>query len=384
MTTKQLPSGTQDKLFRRAEGVYQLEHQISDVLKIRGFQRIETPMIEFAELFDTQSAETLYRFFDNQGRLLVLRPDMTLPVGRVVSTTKVELPLKLHYSGKVFRYHDEMKGLQNEFTQIGIEIIGFSSIKSEYEAILSAYTILDELDVPEFFIEMGHAKLLDSILEELDLPEIEQEQFIESLKNRNISELHQVVKKYPSEIGPFILELPTLFGDVAEVIYQAKNLLPENHAILMYLEELLFLSELFSSDVQKRLRIDLGMVRSMDYYTGIMFFGYGKGIPDSFLSGGRYDNLLQHFGLENEHSVGWAMNLEAIFDLLYRKKNKTVISKKIAHVDDLSKLKEVTTESEQVEISLFHTFEETKAFAKKWHYDEVWHVDGDIIVKEVL
>lgn len=384
MKTKQLPSGMQDKLFRRAEGVYYLEHEVSDMLKKRGFQRIETPTIEFAELFDDKPSETLYRFFDNQGRLLVLRPDMTLPVGRVVSTTQVELPLKLSYSGKVFRYHDEMKGLQNEMTQIGIEIMGFSSMKSEYEAIFSAFTVLNELSVPNFFIEVGHARLVDTIMAELPLDEGGRRQIRNALLNRNISELKELTRKYPSKISEFVAELPTLFGDITTVVDRAKQLLPENHDIVIYLDELLILNELFPEDVQKRLRIDLGMVRSMDYYTGIMFSGYGAGFPDSLLNGGRYDDLLENFGIENAYSVGWAMNLEGVFDLLYKHKEKSTSSRKMIHVDELSQLKIVHSLAKDMELSLFHSLKETKQFAKKWGYEEVWCLDNGELIKEVL
>lgn len=384
MKTKQLPSGMQDKLFRRAEGVYTLEHQVSDILKKRGFQRIETPTIEFAELFNDKPSDTLYRFFDNQGRLLVLRPDMTLPVGRVVSTTQVALPLKLSYSGKVFRYHDDMKGLQNEMTQIGIEIMGFSSMKSEYEAIFSAYTVLQELDVPNFFIEMGHAKVLDTVINELPLDKKGKKQLNQAMLNRNISELRELTQNYPSEISVFVSELPTLFGDIVSVVDRAKQLLPTNHEIMMYLEELLFLSELFDETVQKRLRIDLGMVRSMDYYTGIMFSGYGEGIPDSFLNGGRYDELLDHFGVEKAYSVGWTIDLESIFDLLYKQKEKTTTLKKMIYIEDLDQLKMMSTLDEEVELSLFHSLEATREFAKKWDYEEVWYLQDSQLIKEVL
>lgn len=384
MKTKQLPSGMQDKLFRRAEGVYDLEHEVSEILKKRGFQRIETPTIEFAELFDDKPQESLYRFFDNQGRLLVLRPDMTLPVGRVVSTTQVKLPLKLSYSGKVFRYHDEMKGLQNEMTQIGIEIMGFSSMKSEYEAIFSAFTVLNELAVPNFFIEVGHARLVDTMMSELPLDDVGRRQIKNALRNRNISELKELTRKYPSKINEFVAELPTLFGDITSVVARVKQLLPENHDIVIYLDELLILNELFPEDVQKRLRIDLGMMRSMDYYTGIMFSGYGTGFPDSLLNGGRYDDLLENFGVENAYSVGWAMNLEGIFDLLYKHKEKSTSSRKMIHVDDLSQLKMVHSLAKDMELSLFHSLNETKQFAKKWGYEEVWYLDNGELIKEVL
>lgn len=90
---KNLPTGTRDKLFREAQAAYKIEQQVNHYFEKRGFKRIETPVIEFEDVFSSehQADAKLYRFFDEKGRLTVLRPDMTLPIGRVVSTTGVML-----------------------------------------------------------------------------------------------------------------------------------------------------------------------------------------------------------------------------------------------------------------------------------------------------
>lgn len=282
MRKKQLPAGTHDKLFRRATGVYQLEVQVNQLLSKRGFQRIETPTIEFAEVFeDERNQDDLYRFFDNQGRMLTLRPDMTLPVGRVVASTKVELPLKLSYSGKVFRYHDEMKGLQNEFTQAGVEIIGFPSIKAEFEAILTAEFVLRSLNVPNFSIEIGHAGIFEKIVQELDFSTKEAEALKIHFLNKSISDCYQVATAHPSPVSAFLIALPKLFGEMGPTLAKAKDLLPKQHPILTDLAEIEALVTLFPEAIQKKLRVDLGMVGVMDYYTGILFSSFSEGIPEN-------------------------------------------------------------------------------------------------------
>lgn len=385
MRKKQLPAGTHDKLFRRGHGVYQLEVKVNEFLNKRGFQRIETPTIEFAEVFeDERNQDDLYRFFDHQGRLLTLRPDMTLPVGRVVASTKVELPLKLMYSGKVFRYHDEMKGLQNEFTQAGVEIIGFPSIKAEVEAILSAESVLRKLEVPEFNIEIGHAAIFSKIIKELALSEQETETLKLHFLNKSITGLYAFTKQFPSALDAFIAEIPKLFGDVETVLVKAKALLPKGHPILNDIAEINTLYQLFSKDTQQILRVDLGMVGVMDYYTGIMFSSFSEGIPENFLSGGRYDYLFKRFNMESTSSVGWAINLESVFDLLYRSNARHRKNKVLLHfnVDEAKQVADLV--SETVELSLFTNLEETLNFAKKWQYEEVWYFeDNQLLKKEV-
>ena len=127
MKNKQLAPGMHDKLFKRAHSVYQIETKVSNFLMASGFNRIDTPMIEYAGVFEDELDNHNYHLFDKHGDLLVIRPDVTQSIARVVATTKVTLPIKFSYSGKVFRNHDELKGLQNERMQAGIEIIGFDA-----------------------------------------------------------------------------------------------------------------------------------------------------------------------------------------------------------------------------------------------------------------
>ncbi|SJZ56510.1 ATP phosphoribosyltransferase regulatory subunit [Pilibacter termitis] len=385
MRKKQLPAGVQDKLFRRANGVYQLEAQMNELLRVRGFQRIETPTIEFAEVFeDEQNQDSLYRFFDHQGRMLTLRPDMTLPVGRVVASTKIDLPLKLLYSGKVFRYHDEMKGLQNEITQVGIEIIGFPSAKAEIEAILTAEYVLRKLEVPNFHLELGHASIFKKIIDELSLGEQKAEELKGLLLSKNITELFAFTQEFPSDLSKFIAEIPLLFGDVKNVIDKAKHLLPENHPIMEDLYEIEQLFLLFPSKTQEILRVDLGMIGVMDYYTGIMFAGFSEGIPENFLNGGRYDYLFKRFEMSSTTSVGWAMNLELVFDLLYKTQNNQRKNKILVHFETEEIAQVTDLVNAETELSLFANLSETLDYAKKWGYREVWYFkNGEFNKQEV-
>ncbi|EOT45776.1 MULTISPECIES: ATP phosphoribosyltransferase regulatory subunit [Enterococcus] len=384
MRRKQLPAGTKDRLFRRAEGVYQLEYKINELLRQRGFQRIETPIIEFAEVFEgSHNQEGFYRFFDNQGRLLTLRPDMTSPVGRVIASTKVELPLKLRYSGKVFRYHDEMKGLQNEFTQAGVEIIGFPSLKAEYEAILSADCVLSALNIPNYSIEIGHAGIFQQIVSELKLDGAQAEQLKIHFLNKSITDIADLVQQHPSSIDAFLKEIPKLFGDIESTVAKAKQLLPENHPILTDLAEIETLINFFSEELTSRLRVDLGMVGLMDYYTGIMFSSFSEGIPENFLSGGRYDYLFKRFDLAQTSSVGWAMNVDTLFDRLYQRPTGQDHEKILLYFEEDTAIHAGKWDQIGVELSLFSTYEQTLAYAKKWDYNAIWCIDKTGTKQEV-
>ena len=133
-----LPVGMHDKLFKRARVTYKIERDISDFLMSQGFNRIETPTLEHFEVFSDTITKNNYNFFDKSAELLTLRPDITSQIGRVIASTQVETPIKFSYSGKVFKYNEEMRGLMNEHTQAGVEIVGFPAKEAVFEAIQSA------------------------------------------------------------------------------------------------------------------------------------------------------------------------------------------------------------------------------------------------------
>ena len=132
-----LALGMHDKLFKRARTMYRIEHRICDLLMTKGFLRIETPTLEHFEVFSDVVDNGNYNFFDKNGDLVSLRPDITSQIGRVIASTQVHTPIKFSYSGKVFNYNEEMRGLSNEHTQAGIEIIGFPVHRAMEEAVIS-------------------------------------------------------------------------------------------------------------------------------------------------------------------------------------------------------------------------------------------------------
>lgn len=163
-----LALGMHDKLFKRARTMYQIEHCICDLLMTKGFLRIETPTLEHFEVFSDVVNNGNYNFFDKNGDLISLRPDITSQIGRVIASTQVHTPIKFSYSGKVFNYNEEMRGLSNEHTQAGVEIISFPVHQALEEAVISAKEALDVAGVRNCKFEFSHAQLLQLIFEELN------------------------------------------------------------------------------------------------------------------------------------------------------------------------------------------------------------------------
>ncbi|NLH36412.1 MAG: ATP phosphoribosyltransferase regulatory subunit, partial [Lactococcus chungangensis] len=247
-----------------------------------------------------------YHLFDKHGDLLVIRPDVTQSIARVVATTKVTLPIKFSYSGKVFRNHDELKGLQNERMQAGIEIIGFDAAVAITEALDLAKSSLHLAGVKDYRIELSHAGILHTIFAAFDTAQAER--LASRIKHKSITGLTEFVKQNPSEFDAFLRQLPRLFGPADKVLAEAKKLVT-NPEILAGLAEIENLSHDFALST-----VDLGMLAKKDYYTGVMFRVFSDKVPYAFLSGGRYDKLFERFDAGAVSAVGWALDVDAVYE----------------------------------------------------------------------
>lgn len=167
--------------------MYRIEHRICDLLMTKGFLRIETPTLEHFEVFSDVVDNGNYNFFDKNGDLVSLRPDITSQIGRVIASTQVHTPIKFSYSGKVFNYNEEMRGLSNEHTQAGIEIIGFPVHRAMEEAVISAKEAL-MLPVSKITSLSFHMLVLcNSFFEELDLPAVKEAELAAYIRDKSIT-----------------------------------------------------------------------------------------------------------------------------------------------------------------------------------------------------
>ena len=374
---RSLPSGTKDKLFKEAILSHQLEERVNHHFSARGYQRIETPLIEFEEVFDSmeQKNSSRYRFFDEQGRILVLRPDMTLPIGRVISTTGIILPVKLNYSGKIFRVNKGNSGEYNEQLQAGMELIGFDSLKAEMECLTNAIDISQKSGLRDFQLELGHAAIFQTIIQELDLDKKEEATFKWLLQSKNALRIQSFLKDFQDhELFPLISRLPRLFGKVN--VLEEISTLTENITILAAVNEMkqlvIHIQRMFPN---QEILVDIGAVQEFKYYTGITFKAYTFQSSDSFLSGGRYDNLLSVFSENSVPAVGLVFYLDRMMNSLERNNQleKTKSIQTLIHFDETSfleadRLLEMEPSSS---LSLYANLEDTFAYAKLWEIPRI-------------
>jgi ATP phosphoribosyltransferase regulatory subunit len=319
LTDGPLPEGVRDLLFADAAAWREMEAALRRTWTAWGYREIVLPTFEYADTLATNVGATLdsemYRFFDRHGRTLALRPDLTIPTARVVATRLYDqpLPLRVAYAGSVFRHEPPRAGRQHEFTQAGVELIGAAGSAADAEAIALSVAALRAVGLPGFRITVGHIGFFRGLLAALGLPERAEHRLRSAVDRKSEAELEALLRETPNlppMVRRAVLALPRLAGD-ASVLAEAEAYCL-NTPMMAALANLLEVSQqLAAYGVADAVAYDLAEVRDLDYYTGVTFEGFAPGIGFSLISGGRYDDLIGHFG-PSFPAVGWALTLDRI------------------------------------------------------------------------
>ena len=380
-----IPEGTRDQLYGEAELYETLASSLAKVYEAAGCAKINTPAIENYEMFAAVNRslkeESMYKLTENTGRLLVLRPDNTTPIARVMATKlKGEpLPQKLYYNQPIYRINSDFSGMRNEVLESGIEIVGASGIKSDLQCIITALEALDTFGL-DYKLEIGHVGYFNALIAEMKLSEDEAIAVRSYVEAKNYVSLNMFDKIFESEV---VRKLPLLYGG-SEVFDEARRLAGANADALVALE---YVSELYgaliSAGYGDHIMVDMSMVHKFDYYTGAVIRGYLDRAGEPVLKGGRYDKLLEKFGFDLP-ATGFGINVSAVADALV-KSGKLPEKKSAAmliHYDEntlgeaLAQKKKYNAHGITCELTVFDTFAETEAYAKKAGIETVVDLTG--------
>ncbi len=320
------PDGVRDIYNGECQRKLKVQEQIHKVLKLYGFQDIQTPTFEFFDIFNkergTIASREMYKFFDREGNTLVLRPDMTPSIARCAAKYFKEeiMPLRLCYMGNTFINNSSHKGKLNEMTQIGAELINDDSVDADAEMIVMTVQSLLNAGLKEFQVEVGHAGFLNGLMEECEFSWEEIIELKTLMESKNLFGIEEMVssKKMNKDLKELILKLPELFGSI-ENIHYAKGKVQNKRATkaLERLEKLYDIIEKY--EVSEYVTFDLGMLSRYDYYSGIILNAYTYGNGDAIAQGGRYDHLIGQFG-KNAPAIGVAFVIDQLMIALSRQK----------------------------------------------------------------
>ena len=305
----QCPRGTRDFLPDEMEKRRFYENRLRSTARSFGFREVETPIFEDSELFILRSGpnvlKELYAFEDKGGRELALRPEMTAPVVRmfVNGMSNEPKPIKLFYFGQCFRYERPQSGRYREFFQFGAEIIGGETPQTDAEAIALASSMLGALGVKDYRLRIGHIGVLRQKIADIGVP-----------KERTAEVLQKLDKKMYDEARPLLLDMGVDESQIEDLFSMTetvggKEVLDKvpGEAGDWLRTVVAYLDAMGVEDVE----IDLGVVRGLDYYTGMVFEAEAPalGAEKQICGGGSY-TLSELFGGEKVFSTGFAVGFD--------------------------------------------------------------------------
>ncbi|GEN47114.1 ATP phosphoribosyltransferase regulatory subunit [Alkalibacillus haloalkaliphilus] len=344
--SQQLPQGVTDLYADDYELKQALTGQLQHVISSYGYQPIQTPTFEYYDLFmnvpGTMNSDQMIKLIDRDGKVLVLRPDATVPIARMVaqSQSEVETYNKFLYVTNIFRMESgESDRSSRSFSQVGVEWFDDAHPLNDIEMIVMAIESLKQSGLKNIQLELGQAGFFQSLLQEAGLT-IEQQLVVQQkVDEKNEYELSRLLTQYQvnDQIKNQLIQLPSLFGSPNYVITEAEKI-AVNRGMKQSLKRLVELvNQLEQLGYAHYISIDLGLVNHLNYYSGTMFQGYIEGYGKPIIQGGRYDQLTKYFDLETS-AIGFGIYLDDLISIV--KKQQSFKTNQLETVDVVTEEKD--------------------------------------------
>jgi ATP phosphoribosyltransferase regulatory subunit len=305
--THPIPPGTRDVLPEEMRELRAIGGHMRAAFEEAGYGEVHTPALEYEEVLlrgDERAAGARYRSFDEQGAVLALRSDMTIPIARVVATRYADAapPLRFSYLAHAWRATERGVGEPREFLQAGIELIGVPGAEGDAEVVALTIAALDAAGLRRHRVGIGDGQLYRSLLSSFGVPDEAHLPLLETLSRRDLVGLEGQVDQLglDADKAGLLVRLPQLRGD-ADILGETSGLegLQALHA------------QLEARGVADRVIYDLGLVRELGYYTGAVFEVYDPAVGFTLGGGGRYDELLGRFGRDLP-ACGLALDVQRV------------------------------------------------------------------------
>jgi ATP phosphoribosyltransferase regulatory subunit len=311
--------GTRDILPPESTRLLDLQARILERFRLHGFREVITPALEYSEVVEEPKLrDASFKLFDPDNQMLLLRPEMTTPIARLVAQRlrNVPTPHKLSYGLPVYRRTGVGRGQSAEFHQAGVEVVGSRSPGEDAGAIALLIETLESVGLrapQDFVLVLGQTAFYEGYLRQV-APEAASE-LLAALAAKDLVRVDEVSPDIPDEAAG-VREIPRLVGPAtdASVMQRAERYAEGEAAVaLENLQEIL--AHLDAGGHLDSVMLDLGLIGRHNYYTGAVYEVYASGLGFTVANGGRYDNLLRRFG-ESLPATGFAISLERLMSVL--------------------------------------------------------------------
>lgn len=290
---------------------------IREVFSAWGYEPVETPVVEVYESLEAASSgleDAAFRLFDLDGKLLSLRPDMTVPIARLVASRldMSKAPFRFRYAGEVFREHESLRGQARQFTQTGVELVGLPGPAADAEIVAMLGEAIASTGLEGFTIAIGDVEVLSAVVGMAGGDDTWRSAVLGAAHDNNLVEIDRLAAQpgVSEQAGDAIKAVVRIRGG-ADAIESCREVL----AGLGLADVLDGLAEtwrlLEAAGASERVIVDFGVMRAFDYYTGLVFEAYAPGIGLPVGGGGRYDGVLGRYSVPAP-AVGFALGLERL------------------------------------------------------------------------
>lgn len=322
-----LPSGVKELLFEEAMQHRAVERRLTELLAGSGYREIITPTIEYGEVFFLAGKtrhgrnhldEKVHRVIDRDGNLLALRADFTAQIARIAASRFIGMvvPIRLYYSGKVFRTEPHHAGRSREKWQVGFEILGASDIETDAEVVTNILDILAALKIDDARVAIGNVEYFNGIMAHAGIEGEALQRLKYLVERKDIAGLAQTMEEIslPSPVREALTQIPNLQSS-REILPKARRL-AQNEISQQAVDRLEALKALIQKHGQAgQVFFDLNELGSSGYYTGLTLRAFIAGVDEEVGSGGRYDELISRFGVEVP-AVGFAFDLDLLVNAM--------------------------------------------------------------------
>ena len=305
--------GTRDVLPPESTRLLDVQTRILERFRMHGFREVITPSLEYSEVVEEPKLrDASFKLFDSDNQMLLLRPEMTTPIARLVAQRlrNNPQPHKLSYSLPVYRRSGVGRGQSAEFHQAGVEVVGSTSPAEDAGTIALLVDALESVGLRDFVVVLGQTAFYEGYLRRR-APEVASE-LLAALAAKDLVRVDEISSNLPAGVR----EIPRLVGAAADGSFlERASRYAEGEAVgaLENLREIL--AHLDACGRLGPVMLDLGLIGRHNYYTGAVYEVYAAGLGFTLANGGRYDNLLRRFG-EPLPATGFAISLERLISVL--------------------------------------------------------------------